>query len=93
MKAKKFILPICLFAMFAIYTLTVKFVDVAAIGPNGSEVGFSSINGFVASIFSYSKIFYLLTKLIAAVSFFDTSVSAVSIFEESEIAESAGIGA
>ena len=69
MKAKKFILPICLFAMFAIYTLTVKFVDVAAIGPNGSEVGFSSINGFVAGIFSYSKIFYLLTKLIAAVSF------------------------
>lgn len=69
MKAKKFILPICLFAMFAIYTLTVKFVDVAAIGPNGSEVGFSSINGFVAGIFTFNKIFYLLTKMIGAISF------------------------
>jgi undecaprenyl-diphosphatase len=69
MKIKRFLLPAILFAMFAIYTVCVKFVDVAAIGPEGSEVGFSAINGFVAGILGYNKLFYTFTKLIAAVSF------------------------
>lgn len=69
MKLKRFLLPACLFGMFIIYTLCIRFVDVKAIGPNGSEVGFASINGFVAGVVGYHKLFYTLTKLIAAVSF------------------------
>ena len=69
MKLKRFVLPAGLFLMFIIYTICIKFVDVKPIGPNGSEVGFAAINGLVAGIFTYNKLFYTLTKLIAAVSF------------------------
>ena len=69
MKLKRFIAPAILFTVFIIYTLVIKFVDVQAIGPEGSEVGFAAINGFVSGIFGFNKLFYLGTKLIAAISF------------------------
>ena len=77
MKLKRFFLPAGLFLMFIIYTICIKFVDVKAIGPNGSEVGFAAINGFVAGLFAYNKLFYTLTKLIAAVSFLYIAAFAV----------------
>ena len=69
MKIKKYISPAVLFTAFIIYTITVKFVDVQAIGPMGSEVGFASINGFFAGLFKYNDLFYTLTKIIALFSF------------------------
>ena len=69
MKLKRFISPAILFAAFIIYTITVKFVDVAAVGPLGSSVGFSHINAFVAKIFSYNEFFYDMTKIIGLFAF------------------------
>ncbi|MCR5848294.1 MAG: phosphatase PAP2 family protein [Lachnospiraceae bacterium] len=66
---KKYISPAILFAAFIVYTITVKFVDVAAVGPLGSSVGFSHINSFVAGIFTYNDFFYKLTKIIGLFSF------------------------
>lgn len=33
-------------AAFAVWTALVRFIDVKAIGPNGSKVGFATLNGF-----------------------------------------------
>lgn len=69
MKIKSFANSGLLFLLFIIYTITVKCFDVKAIGPEGSSVGFSTINGFVAKIFPYNDLFYDLTKIIALFAF------------------------
>ena len=46
-KLKPFIFSIVLLVVFVIYTVLVKYVDVQAIGPNGSSVGFASLNKWV----------------------------------------------
>ena len=69
MKLKTFANSGLLFLVFIIYTVTVKFVDVKPIGPEGSEVGFAGINGFFANIFKYNDLFYDLTKVIALLAF------------------------
>ena len=42
---KHFCIACCLLAMFALWTVAVRFVDVQAIDPEGSAVGFATING------------------------------------------------
>lgn len=69
MKLKKFAPSFLLFFVFIVYTLVVKLVDVSPIGPNGSEVGFSSINGAIANLLPYNDFFYSITKVIAVFSF------------------------
>ena len=47
MKNKRnFIISASLIGFAIIFTLLVKFVDVKAVGVNGSNIGFSSINNF-----------------------------------------------
>ena len=58
-----------LFAVFVIYTICVKNVDVAAIGPEDSSVGFSSINGPIAGALGYNELFYDISKIIGLFSF------------------------
>ena len=58
---KKFFLPLGFLAAFILWTLGVCFVDVQAIGPNGSSVGFSTINGFVHNLIGVHFPLYLLT--------------------------------
>ena len=41
MRTKNIVISIALTVLSVCYTLLVKFIDVDAIGPNGSEVGFS----------------------------------------------------
>ena len=63
-----------MFIQFLLYsialTIAVLTVDVAAIGPNGSEVGLSTINNWFRGLFSfdaglgYSKFWYNITQLI-----------------------------
>lgn len=69
MKIKNFTYSIVLFLMFVIYTIVIKFVDVSAIGPNNSFVGFASINKFFANIFKYNEFFYDISKIIALFAF------------------------
>ena len=53
-----------LFAVFILFTVLVCKVDVRAIGPQGSSVGFAGINGLVAKMFPYSGTFYKVSKLL-----------------------------
>jgi undecaprenyl-diphosphatase len=44
---KKFTVAAGLLAVFAVWTVSVRFADVRAIGPEGSSVGFATLNGYV----------------------------------------------
>lgn len=58
-----------LILLFIVFTVLVQRVDVAAIGPSGSEVGFSSLNALVQERLPYRENWYLLTKYIGYVPF------------------------
>ena len=45
MKKKYFLISSLLIVSFALWTLLISFVDVKAIGPEGSSVGFATLNG------------------------------------------------
>ncbi len=57
-----------LFVIFAVFTILVRVVDVQAIGPQGSSVGFASINGAVFNALGSNKFFYYLTQILGVVS-------------------------
>ena len=46
MKRKSFLISLWLLAAFVLWTMAVRFIDVQAIGPEGSHVGFAGINGY-----------------------------------------------
>ena len=54
---------------FIIWTLLVKLCDVNAIGPRGSEVGFSKLNGFAHELFGTSMALYEITDWLGLVPF------------------------
>ena len=51
-----------LFVVFIIFTILVKTVDVAAIGPEGSKVGFAAVNGAVRDAIGIHEFWYKLTE-------------------------------
>ena len=53
-----------------LYTLLVKLIDVNNIGPNGSEVGFATLNNFVFNLTSENKIWYKITEILAIIPIF-----------------------
>lgn len=59
---EKFVSAAVSFALFVIYTVLAKVVDVQAIGPENTEVGFASVNGAVAKLFPYNNTWYELTE-------------------------------
>lgn len=62
---KKFIIiSAILFVVFAVFTYLVKTVDVQAIGPQNSEVGFAKLNGAVANAIGYNDFFYSLSEVL-----------------------------
>lgn len=67
---KKKIGSVCiLLAVFIIYTLCVKFVDVSPIGPENSEVGFASINGPLHDVIGENEFFYDISKILGLFAF------------------------
>jgi len=60
-KYKYLILTIIALAVFILYTVLVKVVDVQAIGPNGSVVGFASMNKSFQSKVSVNLTLYKIT--------------------------------
>ena len=58
---KKYITGLALFVLFIIWTILVKVVDVAPIGPQNTEVGFSTINGAIHELFGLNMFWYKLT--------------------------------
>lgn len=59
---KSLIFTISFLIISILYTILVKTVDVAAIGPEGSEVGFSTLNSFVRDGLGTSDFWYHVTK-------------------------------
>lgn len=60
-KLKPFIISAILLVIFLIYTVLVKYVDVQAIGPNGSSVGFASLNKWVHTSIGVNNELYIFT--------------------------------
>ena len=60
-------LGLCLLIAFVIWTIAVKTVDVAAIGPQGSEIGFATINGFFHDLTGVHMRLYTLTDWLGLV--------------------------
>ncbi len=61
-KKKNIIICGILVLISIIYTVLVKYVDVQAIGPNGSSVGFAWINKTVSNLIGTHMALYKLTK-------------------------------
>ena len=64
---KRFALGAGFFVAFALWTLLVCFVDVRAIGPEGSSVGFAALNGFVHELIGVNWFLYTVTDWLGLV--------------------------
>ncbi len=62
----KVLSAIILFVLFAAFTLLLRVVDVQAVGPMGSSVGFASVNDLVFTTLGESGTWYTITKLVGA---------------------------
>lgn len=68
MKNKKNILICILLVLLSIiYTILVKYVDTSIIGPNGSIVGFSSLNSFVFNLTGNNMTLYKITEILGII--------------------------
>lgn len=63
------ITALCLLAAFVLWTLAVRTLDLGAIGPNGSTVGLSSINGPVHDALGVNMTLYTITDWLGLVPF------------------------
>jgi undecaprenyl-diphosphatase len=66
---KYLIASVCFLFAFALWTLLVKLVDVKAIGPCDSCVGFASLNSAVHKLFGVNMTLYTITDLLGLVPF------------------------
>jgi len=61
--SKKYLISsIILVTIAIVFTMLVKCIDVGAIGPEGSKVGFQAINDFVRNMFPFNETMYKITK-------------------------------
>ena len=67
---KNFIFSICLLTAFVLWTVAISFVDIRAIGPQGSSVGFAGINGFVHNLTGVHFSLYNITDWLGLVPIF-----------------------
>lgn len=67
---KSFIVSMCLLTAFVLWTVAICFVDVRAIGPQGSSVGFAGINGFVHTLTGVHWGLYNITDWLGLVPIF-----------------------
>ncbi len=64
---KRLVLGVSLFVAFVLWTILVCFVDVRAIGPEGSSVGFAALNGFVHELTGVNWFLYTITDWLGIV--------------------------
>lgn len=60
-------LAACLIAAFVLWTAALRIFDVQAIGPEGSSVGFATVNGFVHSLTGVHMTLYTITDWLGLV--------------------------
>lgn len=73
----KFIASAVLFLMFLTLTAALCFIDVKAIGPNGSNVGLAGVNGFFKDLFGTSTLWYDITEIFGYVALASAGVFAI----------------
>lgn len=64
---KKICIPLSIIASFILWTILVIVVDVRAIGPNGSSVGFATINSFFHDLTGVNMTLYTITDWLGLV--------------------------
>ena len=64
---KLFWVGVGLLAVFVLWTVLVHFVDVRVIGPEGSSVGFATLNGFVHELTGVNWLLYTVTDWLGLV--------------------------
>ena len=64
---KKFIVGAGFLAAFVLWTVLVRLVDVRAIGPSGSSVGFATLNGYVHELTGVNFPLYTITDWLGLV--------------------------
>ena len=64
---KRFWSAIALLLSFVLWTCLVRVADVQAIGPNGSSVGFATLNGFVHALTGVNFSLYVITDWLGLV--------------------------
>lgn len=62
----RFLFAALFFLLFIVLTVEVRILDVRPIGPEGSEVGFSALNGEMANLIGTSELCYLLSEVLGA---------------------------
>lgn len=67
MKKKNIITSITMIILAVVYTILVKIIDVAPIGPNNSQVGFSKINGFFHNLLGSNMTIYKITEILGII--------------------------
>ena len=67
MKKKKLCIGVALLVAFALWTALISLVDVQAIGPENSSVGFATLNGFVHELTGVNWILYTVTDWLGLV--------------------------
>ena len=60
-------ISISLLFLFAIFTLSVKIIDVKAVGVNNTEIGFATLNVFIHSFLGVNKSWYNITEFLGVV--------------------------
>jgi len=66
-RKKMFFMGAGLIAAFVLWTVLVSVVDVRAIGPNGSSVGFATLNGYVHDLTGVNMRLYSITDWLGLV--------------------------
>ena len=67
MKKPNFCSALGLLAAFALWTLAIRLIDVQAIGPQGSIVGFATLNSFVHNLTGTHMTLYVITDWLGLV--------------------------
>lgn len=68
-KQRDFCFAICMLLAFLLWTAAIQFVDVQAIGPQGSTIGFATINRFVHNHTGVHMDLYTITDRLSLVPF------------------------
>ena len=67
MNKRKFCIALGLLSVFALWTLAIRLIDVQAIGPLGSTVGFATLNRFVHGFTGVHMQLYIITDWLGLV--------------------------
>ena len=64
---RNFCIATCMLFAFFLWTATIQFIDVQTIGPQGSSVGFATLNGFVHNLTGVHMYLYTITDWLGLV--------------------------